>query len=75
MGQNKRTLTLTEQVLKKAKGNKQKGGGSKKIGRNKAKCLLYRTVRSRKNKLRKLKRHLATHLNDGCAIQALELAR
>jgi hypothetical protein len=62
--------TLTERIVKK--GKKQKGGGSKKIGRNKVKCAHYRVTRSRKNKLRKLNRHIEIHVNDGCAQKALE---
>lgn len=63
--------TLTER-LTKGKGKKQKGGGSKKIGRNKAKCLYYRTNRSLKNKLAKNKKHRSNHPNDFCALVAYE---
>lgn len=69
MGQNKDTVSLTERLKKK--GNKQKGGGTKKFGRNKAKCQLYRELKSRKNKVAKLKKHLAIHVNDACAITAI----
>lgn len=63
--------TLTQRVLKKAK--KQKGGGSKKHGRNKVKCEYYRKVRSVRNKLAKLRKHIAVHVNDKNATDALEL--
>lgn len=68
MGQNKNTASLTERLTKKK--NKAKGGGTKKFGRNLGKCKLYRELRSRRNKLAKLSRHMAAHPNDGCAIAA-----
>lgn len=61
---------LTTRVLAKAK-KKQKGGGSKKHGRNLAKCKNYRASKYRKNKLAKLHKHLNIHVNDGCACKAL----
>lgn len=72
MGQNKRTelLTLTERLTRRK--SKQKGGGTKKHGRNKIKCGHYRTTKSVKNKLRKLHRHIARHPDDGCAGVALK---
>lgn len=66
-----KTDTLTEQVLKKAGGSRGKKG-SRKAGRNKVKCAAYRSSgRREKNKLIKLKRHLAKHLSDKCAEYAL----
>lgn len=53
----------------------QKGkSGTRKYTRNKVKCAAYRVNKSRANKLLKLKRHLRKHVNDGCAIQAIERA-
>jgi hypothetical protein len=63
--------SLTEQVLKKIK-NKQKGGGTKKHGRNSVKCKNYRASRYRKNKLAKLKKHRFVHVTDTCAAIAYE---
>lgn len=60
---------LTERVLAKAK-KKQKGGGTKKHGRNSAKCKVYRQVRYRKNKLAKLVKHIKSHSTDVCAAKA-----
>jgi hypothetical protein len=60
--------TLTERLTKKKA--KQKGGGTKKHGRNSAKCKLYRTNRHRKNKLAKLTKHIRTHSTDPCATRA-----
>ena len=65
--------TLTER-LTKGKGQKQKGGGTKKHGRNAAKCKNYRASRSVRNKIAKLKKHLSIHVNDGCAKIAYERA-
>lgn len=50
----------------------QHKGGKKdrKFHRNQKKCERYRLVRSRKNKLAKLARHMADHPNDSCAIVA-----
>jgi hypothetical protein len=62
--------TLTEQVLNNIKASKKKG--CSKAGRNKVKCSYYRAVKSRSNKLRKLDKHLVTHVNDRCAIGARE---
>lgn len=59
---------LTERLLKKK--NKQKGGGTKKHGRNLAKCKQYRAVKYRKNKLAKLAKHMKVHDKDGCALKA-----
>lgn len=73
MGKTGVPTDLTTQLLKKK--NKDKGGGTKKYGRNRAKCQLYRTHRSIKNKLRKLKRHLNRNPDDFCAIAAIEKAR
>lgn len=64
--------SLTEQVLKKANKNKQKGGGTKKHGRNLVKCKYYRDARYRKNKLAKFKKHRSVHVNDTCAVAAYE---
>jgi len=61
---------LTTRVIAKGK-KKQKGGGSKKIGRNADKCKFYRTNRYRKNKLAKLVRHMKNHPLDNCAKVAL----
>lgn len=45
--------------------SKQKGGGSKKIGRNKKWCEVYKTSGRRiKNKRKKLARHLKEHPDD-----------
>jgi hypothetical protein len=63
--------SLTEQVLRKGK-NKQKGGGTKKHGRNASKCKYYRDNRYRKNKLAKLLKHCSVHVNDTCAAAAFE---
>lgn len=71
--QSKDMAVLQSRILKKKNNNK--GGGSKKYGRNLAKCALYKTNRSHKNKLVKLRRHLKAYPGDGCAIQALELAK
>ncbi len=60
---------LTERVLAKA-NKKQKGGRSKKAGRNAVKCKNYRIVKYRKNKLAKLVKHMEVHVNDGCATNA-----
>jgi hypothetical protein len=57
---------LTER-LTKGKGKKQKGGGTKKHGRNAAKCKNYRLVHYRKNKLAKLSKHMKSHPVDKCA--------
>lgn len=75
MSKNKRQVSdsLTERLTRKK--SKDRGGGSRKYGRNRVKCAHYRAHRSHKNKLAKLRRHLADHLNDGCAIAALELAK
>jgi hypothetical protein len=67
--------TLTEQVLRKGKNKKQKGGGSKKIGRNKASCLFYRQHRYKANKMQKLLKHLANHVNDVCAQNSYDRLR
>lgn len=61
---------LTERVLAKAKKNKQKGGGTKKHGRNLIKCKNYRVTHYRKNKLAKLAKHMKAHSTDGCAAKA-----
>ena len=58
---------LTTRVLAKAK-QKQKGGGTKKHGRNLAKCKNYRIVSYRKNKLAKLAKHMRKHPLDNCAL-------
>jgi hypothetical protein len=54
-------------------GKNRKSGGNRKHGRNKAKCEYYRT-RSVRNKLRKLDRHLAVHVNDNVAVAARQRA-
>jgi ribosomal protein L19E len=50
----------------------QHKGGKKdrKFHRNQKKCEYYRKVRSVRNKLAKLKRHMAIHPNDNCALAA-----
>lgn len=48
---------------------------SRKAGRNIVKCAYYRNVRSTRNKLRKLNRHLNIHVADDCAKAALERAQ
>lgn len=53
---------------------RRKGRKNRKYGRNKVKCVAYRSGRSVRNKLRKLNRHLAAHPNDGLAIVALKKA-
>jgi hypothetical protein len=65
---------LTTRVLAKSK-NKQKGGGTKKHGRNKNTCAYYRLHVYRKNKLRKLEKHLYKHVNDECARSSYERLR
>jgi hypothetical protein len=65
---------LTER-LTKGKGKKQKGGGTKKHGRNKVRCLHYRQYVYRKNKMRKLEKHLSVHANDCCARSSYEHLR
>jgi hypothetical protein len=71
MGKSK---TLTEQVLSRLKKNNDKGGGSRKYGRNLVKCKFYRVSRSHRNKIAKLRKHLARHSNDNCAKTAYEKA-
>lgn len=53
----------------------KQGKKHRKVGRNKDKCALYKTARSHRNKLAKLKTHLKHHPSDGCAVAALERAR
>jgi len=49
--------TVKEVLLRAGKQKKQKGGGAKKIGRNKVKCGKYRAEgRREKNKARKIKK-------------------
>ena len=62
---------LTARLTKKK--SKQKGGGTKKHGRNAAKCKHYRDYRSHTNKLTKLRAHLRAHPTDTCAVTALIL--
>jgi hypothetical protein len=59
-------MDLTQKILAK----KPKTKGCSKAGRNSAKCKYYRDVRYRRNKLRKLDKHISQHLNDLCAIRA-----
>ena len=48
------------------------GGGGKKIGRNKAKCALYKAQgRREKNKLKKLLKLQKKHFNDKCLQKAI----
>lgn len=76
MARSKKNIDLNAlQTRLLRKKNNDKGGGSKKYGRNRAKCALYRDRRSHTNKLAKLRAHLAHHPHDGCAIHALEVAR
>lgn len=63
---------LTTRVLAKAK-TKQKGGGTKKHGRNLAKCKNYRLTKYRKNKMAKLSKHMKAHISDACAKAAYDL--
>ena len=60
---------LTQRILKKATASKK---GCKKAGRNKVKCAYFRVSRYRTNKLSGLNRHLSVHVNDTCAITALD---
>jgi len=54
MSKSTKVITVT---LGTGKSKRQKGGGSKKIGRNKNKCALYRAKGTReKNKARNIKR-------------------
>lgn len=55
-----------------AKGGVRKGGGAK-IGRNETKAKKYaQQDRQRRNAVRRLQRHLATHPTDPIARKALE---
>jgi hypothetical protein len=48
------------------------GGGCKKLGRNKAKCALYKAQgRREKNKLKKLLKLQKKHFNDKCLQKAI----
>lgn len=52
---------------------KHSGGGSRKIGRNKIKCELYRTRHTReRNKVRKIFKHIKRHPNNLQAKKRLE---
>lgn len=74
MAKTAKAATLTEQVLKQAGGKKK--SGSHKAGRNKVKCQAYlASGRKLKNKLVKLKKHLAVHFSDKCAEYALAEAK
>ncbi len=54
------------------KRTRQRGGSSKKIGRDLAKCQLYRNQHRReKNKIKKLNKHIKKHINDKLAIKAI----
>lgn len=56
-----------------AKKQKQKGGSSKKKGRNKLKCQRYRDFNVRlTNKRRKVKKHLKKHPNDKNALKSIQ---
>lgn len=74
MSRTKPNSSLTQQILAKANkaasSNKKKGCA--KAERNKAKCSYYRSSRYRRNKLKGLNAHLTIHVNDICAINALE---
>lgn len=63
---------LTARVIAKGK-TKQKGGGTKKHGRNLAKCKNYRLTKYRKNKMAKLFKHMKIHTFDACAKAAYDL--
>ena len=63
------TRTLTERLTK---SKRKKGKKDRKWGRNAAKCKLYRELRSRRNKLIKLRRHLQDHPHDVCAQTAIQ---
>lgn len=67
---NKDKEALVARILRKK--NNDKGGGSKKYGRNAIKCKYYREARSLKNKLAKLKKHRSAHPNDMCVVAAYE---
>lgn len=58
------------QLIKNAKPSGKKG--SRKAGRNKSKCAGYRAIRSIKNKIRKLEKHISKHPNDMNAQAAME---
>jgi hypothetical protein len=74
MSRTKLNSSLTERVLaqinKAASSSKKKGCA--KAGRNSTKCSYYRSSRYRNNKLKGLNAHLSIHVNDSCAITALE---
>jgi hypothetical protein len=55
---------------------RQKGGNSRKIGRNLVKCARYRASHIReKNKIRKIKKHLKKYPNDLKSLRKLESLR
>ena len=59
--------------MKGQQGQKQKGGGSAKIGRNRIECERYRAQgRREKNKRRKLRKHIREYPGDLAAQKALE---
>lgn len=50
----------------------KKSGGNKKIGRNKIKCALYKSLKKReKNKIKKIEKHLKIHKDDLKSLEAL----
>lgn len=72
MGQHKATtVSLTERLTRSK--HRQKGGGTKKFGRNAAKCKLYREHQALKNALAVIKRHRAKHPDDTCSQRAYTL--
>ena len=55
-----------------AQNKLKNSGGNKKIGRNKVKCALYKSLKKReKNKIKKIQKHLRGHQNDLQSLQAL----
>ena len=67
---DKNKQAIVQRIL--SKKNNDKGGGSRKYGRNLAKCKLYRERRFLKNKLAKIKKHRANHPNDKVCADAYE---
>ena len=50
----------------------QKGNKNRKYGRNRKWCEMYRLLGRRlSNKIKKLKRHIKRHPEDGCAVKTL----
>lgn len=50
----------------------KKGKKGRKVGRNAAKCKVYRASRAVANKRRKLYRHRDQHPSDGCCVAAIQ---